>query len=107
LPDAFPETIVELEGPAGGLALKAGATMEVTTEGAMRATSVDAPVLRWAERPWHVVQESVYATCAHMLAAVREGREADTSAADNLKTFAAAEAAYAAAASGRAERPQL
>jgi predicted dehydrogenase len=107
LPDAFPETIVELEGPAGGLALKAGATMEVTTGGAMRATNVDAPVLPWAERPWHVVQESVYATCAHMLAAVREGRQAETSAADNLKTFAAAEAAYAAAASGRAERPQL
>jgi predicted dehydrogenase len=107
LPDAFPETIVELEGPAGALALKAGATMEVTTGGAMHATSVDAPVLPWAERPWHVVQESVYATCAHMLSAVGEGRRADTSAADNLKTFAAAEAAYAAAASGRAERPQV
>jgi D-apiose dehydrogenase len=107
LPDAFPETIVELEGPAGALALKAGATMELTTSGAMHATNVDAPVLPWAERPWHVVQESVYATCAHMLAAVREGRQAETSAADNLKTFAAAEAAYAAAASGRAERPQL
>jgi predicted dehydrogenase len=105
LPDAFPETIVELEGPTGGLALKAGAVMEVTSGGAMRASNVDAPVLPWAERPWHVVQESVYATCAHMLAAVREGRAADTSAADNLKTFAAAEAAYAAAASGRAERP--
>jgi D-apiose dehydrogenase len=107
LPDAFPETIVELEGPAGGLALKAGATMELTTSGAMHATNVDAPVLPWAERPWHVVQESVYATCAHMLSAVRDGRQADTSAVDNLKTFAAAEAAYAAAASGRAERPRL
>lgn len=107
LPDAFPETILELEGPDGGLALKAGATMEVTTGGAMRASNVDAQVLPWAERPWHVVQESVYATCAHMLSAVREGRSPETSAADNLKTFAAAEAAYAAAASGRAERPQF
>jgi predicted dehydrogenase len=106
LPDAFPETVVELEGPDGGLALKPGAIMEVTTGGSMRASNVDAPVLPWAERPWHVVQESVYATCAHMLSAVRDGKPADTSAADNLKTFGAAEAAYASAVSGRAERPQ-
>jgi predicted dehydrogenase len=106
LPDAFPETVVELEGPDGGLALKPGAIMEVTAGGSMRASNVDAPVLPWAERPWHVVQESVYATCAHMLSAVRDGKPADTSAADNLKTFAAAEAAYASAVSGRAERPQ-
>jgi len=48
LPDLFPETIVELEGSAGGLALKVGAMMEVTTGGAMRASNVDAPVLPWA-----------------------------------------------------------
>jgi hypothetical protein len=41
-----------------------------------------------------------------MLSAVRDGKPADTSAADNLKTFGAAEAAYASAVSGRAERPQ-
>ena len=106
LPDSFPETLVEIEGPLGAIALKAGAVTELTVKGAMAATVVDAPLLAWAERPWHVVQESVLATCTHMLDAVRGGRAADTSAEDNLKTFALAEAAYAAAASGKAVRPQ-
>ena len=53
--------------------------------------------LPWAERPWHVAQESVLATCRHMLDAVKAGRPAATSAADNLKTFALVEAAYQAA----------
>ncbi len=105
LPDSFPETLVELEGDKGGIALRPGMVMEVTSGGEMTSKDVDAPVLPWAERPWHVVQESVYATCAHMLDAVRSGREADTSAADNVKTFALAEAAYEAAASGRQARP--
>ena len=59
----------------------------------------------WA-RAARVVQESVYVSCAPLLAAVRDGLAADTSVADNPTTFAAAEAAYAAANSDRAERPQ-
>jgi predicted dehydrogenase len=105
LPDSFPETIMEIEGTAGGIAMRKGPILEVTTKGAMTARDVDAPVLSWAERPWHIVQESVYATCAHMLEAVRAGRDADTSAEDNVKTFALAEAAYESAASGKAARP--
>jgi hypothetical protein len=54
-------------------------------------------VLPWAERPWHVAQESVLTTCRHMLQAVQAGRPADTSAEDNLRTFALVEAAYATA----------
>jgi hypothetical protein len=43
---------------------------------------VDAMVLPWATRPWHIVQESVFATCSHMVEALRAGREAATSARD-------------------------
>ena len=46
------------------------------------------------------------ATCRHMLESFRAGRPAETSAVDNLKTFALAEASYEAAASGRAVRPR-
>ena len=106
LPDAFPETLIEIEGPLGAIALKAGAVMELTVKGAMTAVGVDAPVLAWAERPWHIVQGSVFATCAHMLEAVRAGRAAETSAEDNVQTFALAEAAYEAAAGGKAVRPR-
>lgn len=106
LPDPFPQTLVEIEGPRGAIVLKAGPTMEVTINGTMTASDVDAPLLSWAERPWHIVQESVFATCAHMLAAVRAGRDADTSAVDNLNTFALAEAAYAAAITKAAVQPR-
>jgi hypothetical protein len=40
-----------------------------------------------------------------MLEALKAGRDAKTSGLDNLKTCALVEAAFASAASGRAERP--
>ena len=64
----------------------------------MRTETLEQPVLPWTSAPWHVAQEAVLTTCRHMLDAVRAGREADTSASDNLKTFALVEAAYEAAA---------
>lgn len=102
LPDLFPETLVEIEGTKGAILLKPGLKLEVTSEGRMTEEDADAPLLDWAARPWHVVQESVFATCAHMLAAILAKREAETSAADNLKTFALAEAAYESMRTGRA-----
>lgn len=105
LPDPFPETLIEVEGPKGAVALRAGAIMEVSTSAGMASVSVDPPVPSWGARPWHIVQESVLATCTHMLEAFRAGRPAATSAEDNVKTFALAEAAYVAAATGKAVRP--
>ncbi len=104
LPDMFPESRIEIEGPRGAILLKAGSVLEVTSDGRMTSHDVDPPVLDWAERPWHVIQESVLATCAHILDALRGGRAAATSAADNLRTFALCEAAYAAADARRAVR---
>jgi hypothetical protein len=60
----------------------------------MEQIDVDPPLLEWASQQWHVIQDSVLATCAHLLDAVRSGRSADTAAADNLRTFALCEAAY-------------
>jgi predicted dehydrogenase len=106
IPDCFPETLVEIEGPKGSIVLAAGYAMTVSVGGKARTIDADAPLLPWTERPWHVVQESVRATCAHMLERLRQGQEADTSAADNLATFALCEAAYESAAAGRAVRPR-
>jgi predicted dehydrogenase len=104
MPDVFPETLIEIEGPKGSIILKPGSVLDVTINGKVSTYDVDAPVLKWAERPWHIIQESVLATCAHMLEAVRAGRAADTSASDNVRTFSLVEAAYEAASSGRAVR---
>jgi predicted dehydrogenase len=104
MPDVFPETLIEIEGPKGSIILKPGSVLDVTINGKVSTYDVDAPVLKWAERPWHIIQESVLATCAHMLEAVRAGRAADMSASDNVRTFSLVEAAYEAASSGRAVR---
>ena len=94
LPDSFPETLVEIEGDKGAIVSRLNSQIEVTSNGAMQVIDADPPLLPWAERPWHVAQDSVLATCRHMVEALRAGRPADTSAADNLKTFALVEAAY-------------
>ena len=104
LPDVFPETILEIEGPKGAIMLKPGSVLDVTVNGKVTTHDADAPVLPWAERPWHIIQESVLATCDHILQALRAGRPAGTSAMDNVKTFGLVEAAYEAASAGRAVR---
>jgi D-apiose dehydrogenase len=101
IPDCFPETLVELEGSKGVILLKPGPILELSVNGKMTAIDVDPPVPSWGERPWHVIQESVVETCRHLLAALRAGRAADTSAQDNLKTFELCEAAYTSAGSGK------
>ncbi|CAN7643996.1 Gfo/Idh/MocA family oxidoreductase [Devosia sp. LjRoot16] len=97
LPDSFPETLIEVEGDKGAIVSRIGNKVEVTINGRMEVLDEDPEVLPWAERPWHVAQESVLATNRHMLEALRAGRPAATSAEDNLKTFALVEAAYLAA----------
>jgi predicted dehydrogenase len=97
VPDSFPETLIEVEGERGAIVSRIGNIVEVTIDGKMTAYNEDPEVLPWAARPWHVAQESVLATCRHMLDSLKAGRPAETSAADNLRTFALVEAAYEAA----------
>ena len=94
LPDSFPETLVEIEGDKGAIVSRVGSKIEITAGGTMHEIDADPPVLPWAERPWHVAQDSVLNTNRHMLQAVQAGRPAATSAEDNFKTFALVEAAY-------------
>ncbi len=106
LPDVFPATVLEIEGTEGAILLRGDLRIELTSRGELTEIDGDAPVLSWAERPWHIVQESVLRTCEHIHAAFRDGRPADVSAADNLRTYALCEAAYASANSGRKETPE-
>jgi D-apiose dehydrogenase len=94
VPDSFPETLLEIEGTRGAIVTRIGSRIEVTSDGRMQTIDADPVVHPWAERPWHVAQDSVLTTCRHMLQAVQAGRPAATSAADNLRTFALVEAAY-------------
>jgi len=96
----FPETLLEIEGADGSLRLDAGYRLTVHAGGETRVIDASPPVLSWAERPWHNVQESVLAIERHFVACLRDGREPETSGADNLRTLALVEAAYDSASDG-------
>ena len=105
LPDPFPETMLEIEGPRGAIVTKPGYRLQVTVDGKMTESEIAIPMLHWAKPPWHMIEESVYKTCAHMLECLKAGRDAATSGRDNLKTYAICEAAYESNATGRAVKP--
>ena len=105
LPDPFPETILEIEGPRGAIVVTPGLIMETTVGGKTASRHLATPPLSWTSEPWHVAQESVLTTCRHMLERFRAGTDADTSGVDNLKTYGLAEAAYRSAATGCAAAP--
>ena len=107
LPDPFPETLVEIEGPRGAVVTKPDYRMELTVDGKMTESEIDIPMLHWANRPWHMIEESVYKTCRHILESLKAGREAATSGRDNLRTYAVCEAAYESATTGRAVKPAV
>ena len=105
--DAFPETLLEIEGSLGTIVMKKGELMVVTTQGLTFEERVGTPLLSWTTRPWHVSQEAARNTCKHMLDALRAGVPADTSGEDNLKTYALVEAAYESARTHAAVRPKV
>ena len=107
IPDPFPQTLITLEGDRGSIKLHEDFRMAVTAGADMATRTVGSPLLSWTAEPWHIAQESVLLTQRAIIAAWRAGRDAETSGADNLKTYAVAEAAYTAAETGRATRPAV
>jgi D-apiose dehydrogenase len=107
IPDPFPQTLVTLEGDRGSIKVHEDFRMVVTADGQVSESHIGSPLLAWTEQPWHTAQESVLLTQRAILAAWREGRDAQTSGADNLKTYALVDAAYAAAEARRAVEPTV
>ncbi|TPN84996.1 Gfo/Idh/MocA family oxidoreductase [Mesorhizobium sp. CU2] len=102
--EPFPETLVEIDGSDGTLRLAQGYKLTVTGRNGTAVSDVSPPLLSWASRPWHNIQESVVAIQKHWVDCLSSGVEPATSGADNLKTFALVEAAYAGAESGEPVR---
>ncbi|AZO29048.1 Gfo/Idh/MocA family oxidoreductase [Mesorhizobium sp. M1B.F.Ca.ET.045.04.1.1] len=97
--EPFPETLIELDGSDGTIRLARGYQLTVTGKSGTKISDVSPPLLPWASRPWHNIQESVMAIQKHWVDCLTSAKEPATSGADNLKTFALVEAAYAGAAS--------
>jgi D-apiose dehydrogenase len=104
--EPFPETLIELDGTEGTIRLRQGYRLEVNSRDGHRIENVSPPLLSWASRPWHNIQESVLAIQRHWIACLNSGTEPVTSGADNLKTLALVEAAYQSAASGEPVHPK-
>jgi D-apiose dehydrogenase len=92
--EPFPETLVEIDGSAGSIRLGQGYQLVVASGGGVQLEDLSPPLLPWASRPWHNIQESVQAIQQHWVDCLRAGREPATSGRDNLKTLALVEAAY-------------
>ncbi len=99
--ELFPQTLIEVDGAKGSLRLEADYHLKITTADGTRVFDVSPPLLPWASRPWHNIQESVVLIQQHWVEALRNGAEPMTSGRDNLKTFGLVEAVYQSAASGR------
>lgn len=105
-PDPFPQTLIDIEGSEGSLRLKHDYHLEIHKKGHMERQHVPPTAPAWADPQWALIQQSVFNTQQHWIDCLRAGIEPATSGADNLKTFALVEAAYASAASGQPEVPQ-
>ena len=99
-PETFPESLIEIDGDAGTMRLDAGYRLTLQTRDGTQVHDLSPPVLPWASKPWHNIQESVLAIQEHFVACVAAGTEPETSGADNLRTLALVEAAYLSAAEG-------
>lgn len=99
--EAFPETLLEIDGTQGSLGLDQGYQLTVTSNNSTSHFDVSPPLLSWATKPWHNIQESVLNIQQHWTDCLKNNREPQTSGRDNLKTFALVEAAYQSAASGQ------
>lgn len=99
-PETFPQTLLEIDGDTGTLRLEAGYRLVIQKDGSEEIRDVSPPLLSWAERPWHNIQESVQTIQQHFVDCLRDGVQPETSGHDNLKTLELVEAAYRSAAEG-------
>ena len=105
IPDPILQTLVIIEGDKGSVKLHEDFRMQVTTDGRVEESHVGSALLPWTSQPWHLLQESVLTTQRRIIGAWQQGRTAETSGIDNLRTFALVEAAYKAAEERRAVEP--
>lgn len=92
--EQFPQTVIEVDGSEGTIRLQKGYGLAVTGRSGSAVHDVSPPLLPWATRPWHNVQESVAAIQQDWVDCLKQGKEPATRGDDNIKTFALVEAAY-------------
>jgi len=100
-PEPFPQTFAVIEGDAGTLELGQDFRLRLHRDGECAQIDATPPVPPWGAAPWHAIQDSVVATCAHWRDCLVTGATPQPSGADNAETLALALAAYDSAAGDR------
>jgi predicted dehydrogenase len=99
--DAFPETLVFVEGETGSAELSPGCRLRTTTRRGTVVRAVPPPFHAWADPRYAVAHSSIVPCHANLLAALQGRGKAETTGEDNLRTVELVFGAYASAASGR------
>jgi predicted dehydrogenase len=92
--DRFPQTYAFVEGARGSIELGPDYWVRVTTADGTHAKRYPPPHYAWADPAYDVVHASIVPCNANLLGALRGDGEAETTAADNLRTLQLVFAAY-------------
>ena len=101
VPNPFPQTFVEVDGSSGSIRLGPDYRMEVTSGCESATESVESEIRPWMEKPWHVVQDSVFKIQKHWVQCLSKGLQPATSGNDNLRTLRLGLAGYESAETGK------
>jgi D-apiose dehydrogenase len=99
--ELFPQTLLEIDGTNGSLRLGANYKLAITSNCTTTHRDVSPPLLPWASKPWHNIQESVALIQQHWVGCLSANKQPETSGRDNLQTFALVEAVYQSAATSQ------
>ncbi len=99
--EAFPQTLIFIEGERGSLELSDNYWLRVTTKEGTLSRRVPPPRYAWADPFYEVVHASIRPCNANLLSALQGKEAAETCASDNIKTVRLVFAAYDLAAEGR------
>jgi predicted dehydrogenase len=103
--DLFPQTLAFVEGPRGSIEIGADYWLRLTTSQGTFCQRHPPPRYAWADPRYEVAQASIVDCHRDLLRALRGGRPAETTGADNLKTLALVFGAYESARKNAAVRP--
>lgn len=96
--EAFPETLVFVEGTTGSAELSPGCVLRTTTTQGTQVRRASPPFYAWADPRYAVVHSSIVPCNANLLAAVQRRGRAETTGEDNLHTVRLVFGAYTSAA---------
>jgi len=92
--DYFPQTAIFIEGDKGSLELGTDYWIRLTTADGTLIQRCPPPRYAWADPAYDVVHSSIVGCNANLLAALKDGKSAETTGEDNLKTVNLVFSAY-------------